>query len=175
MQLPFTVVIEPPGRAELRWLGRSRRTQALAALLLAAGCGGAVLTTGLLAAPRAGETGGPEDATLGVTSDPVGASIEVEGHARGQPPARVPGGRGAHQVILRAPGYLDASYLISVEDGQVARVHAELWRRTPTAGRVLPPFPGAAIIDVRFFADGTLSLTLAAARGPERQLWQADG
>src|SRR5438874_2604150 len=114
MQLPFAVVVEPPTLTELVRLARTWRARVLAALLLAAGCGGALLLTGLLAASREGDTRDPGDAALEVASDPQGASIEVDGHARGQTPARVAVGHGPHQVVLRAPGYLDATYVLSV-------------------------------------------------------------
>ena len=95
MQLPFMVILEPPLRVARVWW--------VLALIggLAAAAGSAVLL--LLSHPPTGA--GPEvgSASRRVESQPPGASVEIDGRARGHSPLTVALAPGEHLVTLRAP------------------------------------------------------------------------
>lgn len=169
MQLPFTVVFEPPRLdARTRWFwALSVGLAALATLAF----------LHLRPYPGTPDTAGAKAAgsTLRVESEPPGAVVEINGRARGRSPLEVPVAPGEHRVGLRREGYADATYTVRLDAGQGAALAGELWLRNPEAWRLRPVFPGASIADATFLNDGRLALTVALPPGDERQLWLVDG
>lgn len=169
MPLPFTLVFTPPTRATLR---RALRRP---------GCWVLVVTLGLIVAgvailvrahrpPR--EI--PSTVPLTVTSAPQGATILIDGRARGRTSTSLLLAPGQHRVTLRLPRYADADYMVRATPGQPSVLRGLLWLQTPQVRRLRPPVPGAAIAAAQFLADGRLALTLALPPGDERQLWLLD-
>lgn len=170
MQLPFTVVFEPP-----RLVARTRWFWVLGPGLAAVAALAFLFLHFLHLRPPGGT--GPEvaGATLRVESEPPGAAVEIDGRARGHTPVEVPAAPGEHRVVLRLRGYADAAYPVRVDAVQTASLAGELWLRSPEAWRLRPVFPGATIADATFLGDGRLALTVALPPGDERQLWLVDG
>jgi hypothetical protein len=169
MELPFTVVFEPPSRAELRALLRMRRTW-VAGVLVALAIGTPVLiaTVGHTEAAASG-VGVP----LEVTSRPTGAGVWVDGRERGRTPLEVQVEPGTHRVLLKAHDAQDGQYAVQV-GGQPAALAAVLWRSQPTLAHVRPSLPGAALADVRLLADGELALSVSLPPGHQMQAWRLD-
>ena len=103
MELPFTVVFEPPSRAELRAGLRMRRTWVAGALLaLAIGTPVLVSTVGHADAGASGVS-----VPLELTSRPAGAGVWLDGRERGVTPLEVQVEPGPHRVRLTARAALD--------------------------------------------------------------------
>jgi hypothetical protein len=71
--------------------------------------GGALLVFGLLSATP----------SLTIRSEPPGASVELDGKARGRTPLVLSLSSGAHALVLRAPGWLPAAVHLEVGRGEV--------------------------------------------------------
>jgi len=169
VEFPFTVVFEPPSRAELRALLRMRRAW-VAGLLV----GLAIGTPPLLATvghTDAVASGGP--VPLALTSRPAGAEVWLDGRERGRTPLAVPVEPGTHRVLLKAPDAQDGQYAVQV-GGEAAELAAVLWRRQPALARLRPSLPGATLADVRLLADGQLALSIAVPPGHQMQAWRLD-
>lgn len=172
MQLPFTVVFEPPQIPSVRRLARRWRTREILGLAAGAGAAGlAVWSTRDGPAPPAQDAAG---ATLRVDSAPRGASVEVDGAPRGRTPTELAVAPGERRVTLRREHYADATARLRLDAGQTADLTAELWLRVPSVQRLRPTFPGATIADARFGPDGVVALTVALPPAGERQLWLLD-
>jgi hypothetical protein len=172
MQLPVTVVVEPPTRAELArllstWSGRLL-------VLLATVAVGAVVAAAVwwLSQPDAPELQ-PGEAPLRLTSDPPGATVVVDGRPRGRTPLTLGVAPGGRTVVFRRDGSIEERRQLEV-GAEGASLHAELWGATPRVTRLRPAFPGAAIVGADFLADGRVALALALPAGDERQLWLLD-
>src|SRR5262245_58126492 len=95
MELPFTIVFEPPSRAELRALLRWRGRWAVALLLLLA-----IGLAYLLAHVAQADAGVAVALTpLTVRSHPAGAAVWLDGHQRGTTPLALSVERGAHSIV----------------------------------------------------------------------------
>lgn len=169
MQLPFSVAFDPPRTGVLRRLGRAWWVAALA-LGLAAG----VALVIFVFQDQPGASGEPASATIQVSSEPPGATVEVDGRGRGPTPLSLTVRPGVHRLTLRREDYAEAAYQVEASAGQTTKVAAELWLKAPQAQRLRPTFPGATIADATFLADGRVALTLTLPPGDERQLWAVD-
>jgi hypothetical protein len=114
------------------------------------------------------------EATLRVTSDPGGASVQVGGRTKGRTPSELRLAAGDHQITIHHDGYADAVRSVSLEHGGRADLHADLWLWTPQAQLLRPTFPGATIAGATFLADGRIALTVALPPDDERQTWLLD-
>lgn len=169
MQLPFTLVVEPPTWGELKAAGRSPRTWLLA---LATGSAIALATTWW--ALRPGTAPRPEAlAPLDIATQPDGALVRVDGQDRGRTPLSITVAPGTHSVLVRLDGHLDVSAQVSVGT-QGASFTATLWPRQASALRLRPTYPGATIASAAFLADGRVTLTVALPSTDERQAWLFD-
>lgn len=169
MELPFTVVFEPPSQQELRALLRMRGTWV--AGVLAALAIGTFLFISSASRADAGASGPPQP--LDLTSRPSGAAVWLDGHERGRTPLALALEPGPHSLVLRANDVLDATYAVPPA-AQPAALEAVLLRRQPGVVRVRPTLPGAVLSDVRSLADGELALSLALPPGRLLQAWRLD-
>jgi hypothetical protein len=167
MELPFTVVFEPPSRAELRAGLRVRRTWVAGVLVaLAIGTPVLVATVGHTDAAASGVS-----APLTLTSRPVGAGVWLDGRERGLTPLDDQVEPGPHRVRLTAPAALDSQYVVQVGDAPAA-LDAVLWRSQPKLARLRPSLPGATLADVRLLGDGALALSIGLPPGHQMQAWR---
>src|SRR5437867_7687093 len=100
MQLPVTVVVEPPTRAELARLLSTWPGRLLA--LLATVLVGAIVASAVwwLSQPDAPELQ-PGEAPLRLTSDPSGATVVLDGRPRGRTPLTLGVAPGSRTVVFR--------------------------------------------------------------------------
>lgn len=168
MEVPYTVVFEPPSRQELRALLRMRRVW-LAGLLVMLAIGSALAVT---AFARTDALASGPVVSLTVSSHPDGARVWLDGRERGNAPLELAVTPGAHQLTLRAPEVLDSHFALQVgETG--GHLDAHLIRREPISTRVRPSLPGATVTDARLLADGTLGLSIQIQRG-QLDAWRLD-
>jgi hypothetical protein len=167
MPLPFTVVCEPP-----RFFARTWRVWVLVGGLAAVATSAFLFY--YLFIPPAGAGPAVGSARLRVESEPPGATVEIDGRARGQTPLTVAVAPGERRVTLRREGYAEATYTVRLETDQSATLASELWLRRPEVRRLRPAFPGAAIAGATFLDDGRIALAIALPPGDERQLWLLD-
>lgn len=168
MQLPFSIVVDPPTRAELAHLRRFWWVAAIVVGLVLGVCGALAL-----AAPRLWVQ--PRVLTiLDLRSEPSGAVVEVDDRRQAYTPAHLILPPGAHHVTLRRPGYGDASYDVTLDARHPASLAATLWPQSPAASGLRPPFPGGSIVGADFVRDGRVALTITLGGGRERQIWLVD-
>jgi hypothetical protein len=67
-------------------------------------------------------------------------------------------------VILRHSGALEVTREVDVPAAGTA-LNVTLWRAQPTAVKLRPAYPGAAIADAQFLADGRITLVLLLPAG----------
>src|SRR5260221_5102199 len=136
MELPFTVVFEPPRQDELRAVLRMRGPW-VAGLIVVLAIGTSVL---LWNVKRADAVSGGAVVPLQLASQPAGAEIWLDGRERGTTPLDALVDPGVHTVLLKSPDTLDSQYSVPVgADG--AALDAVLWRRQPTLRRLRPTLP----------------------------------
>jgi hypothetical protein len=169
VELPFTVVFEPPSQEELRALLRMRRTW-VAVLLTALAIGTSLF---LSSVGRADAVAGGTPLPLELTSRPAGAGVWLDGRERGRTPLELSLEPGPHSVLLRANDMLEATYAVP-SAAEPRALEAVLLRRIPKVVRVRSTLPGAVLSDVRPLADGGLALSLALAAGRLQQAWRLD-
>ena len=169
MELPFTIVFEPPSRAELRAVLRMRGTW-VAGVLVALAIGTLVLVSGV---GRTDAVASGVSVPLDLTSRPAGAGLWLDGRERGRTPLTVQVDSGTHTVVLKARDALDGQYAVQV-GVEGAALDAVLWRRQPTLLHLRPSLPGASLADVRLLADGELALSIAVPPGHQLQAWRLD-
>jgi hypothetical protein len=169
VELPFTIVFEPPSQDELRAVLRMRGTW-VAGLLVVLAIGTAIV---LWSVGRAEAVGKDASVALQLASQPPGAGVWLDGRERGRTPLEVLVDPGAHDVLLKAPGALDGQYAVQVgADG--AALDALLWRRQPTLNRLRPMLPGAVLSDVRVLSSGELALSMALPASRQVQAWRLE-
>lgn len=169
MELPFTIVFEPPSRAELRALLRMRGHWA-AGLIVALTIGTAYLLSNVA---RADAGAAANAVPLQLTSEPAGASAWVDGRQLGPTPVDVPVQPGVHNVLLKSSGAIDTQYAVDVgSDGRA--FGAVLWRRQPAVTHLRSTLPGATLADVRWLASGALGLSVSLPPGPQIEAWSLD-
>jgi PEGA domain-containing protein len=169
VDLPFTVVFEPPSRTELRALLRMRGHWAAAALI--------ALTIGityLLANVARADAGvSVAVAPLRLESHPPGAAVSVDGRPRGATPVELSVEPGAHRVALKTPLAIDQQYALDVGSSGTS-LDVVLWRREPLVSRLRPALPGAALADARLLRDGSLGLSIGLPPGDQLEAWRLD-
>ena len=143
----------------------------------AAGCGGWVLAGGdpLVAAvpdwlalnSDSGMVGAGDRALLEITSQPDGAIVFVDGHQKGKTPLALATSKAMHTLLLKHPQAVDAERQVSVSIDMGERVN--MWRRRPDAMQLRPTYPGASVSDVKFLADGRLTLVRDPQKPPSRR------
>lgn len=168
MPLHFASAVEAPSREQLRRAMRRPRVW-IAVILVIAG-----ITVAVAAYVQFRRTEAVGEATLRVTSDPNGASIEIGDRRLSRTPAELRLAAGDHQVTLHRDGYTDTSKSVSLAYGGEANLHADLWLWTPEVQQLRPTFPGATIAGAAFLADGRIALTIALPPDDERQTWLLD-
>jgi hypothetical protein len=169
VELPITIVFEPPSRAELRAVLRERwRMWVLAAALLAAAIGILVAVVG---ASRAEALATADGSTLEVRSRPAGADIWLDGQLVGQTPRRIAHRVGQHSLRLKAPDAAEFDFRVDLGAPE-ARFEALLWRRQPLVTRLRAPVPGAALSSVHLARDGSVSLVVSLPPDRELQAWR---
>jgi dipeptidyl aminopeptidase/acylaminoacyl peptidase len=168
MQLPFSIAVEVPSRASL-WRVARKPWVWIAVITVIAGTAAA-----LAAYVPFRRSEGLGEATLRVTSDPSGASVQVGGRTLGRTPVEIRYAAGDHEIILHLDGYADAIRSVSLEPGGRTDLHADLWLWTPEAQLLRPTFPGSTIAGATFLADGRIALTIALPPDDERQTWLLD-
>ena len=169
MELPFTIVFEPPSRSELRALLRMRGHWA-AGLIVALTIGAVYLVANVAHADARAAAG---VVSLHVTSTPSGATVWVDGRQQGITPNSVSVEPGLHDVLLKAADGLDGRYSLDVGPrGQT--FDAVLWRKAPTVTHLRPTLPGAMLSDVHLLDTGQLGLAIALPPGQQVEAWSLD-
>jgi hypothetical protein len=169
MELPFTLVFEPPSQEELRDVLRMRGTW-VAGLIVVLAIGTGVL---LWNVARADAVGSATVVPLQLASQPAGAGIWLDGRERGRTPLDVLVDPGVHNVLLKSPDTLDSTYAVQV-GAEGASLDAVLWRRQPTLRRLRPTLPGAVLSDVRLLSSGELALSVTLPAGRQVQAWRME-
>ena len=169
MELPFTVVFEPPSRAELRALLRMRGHW-VAGSIVALAIGAAYVLANVA---HADAHAAALATTFELRSRPSGAGVWIDGHQRGTTPLQLSVEIGVHSVLLKSPGARDGQYSVDV-DAHGGALDAVLWRQQPSITRLRPALPGAVLEDVRLLADGSLGLSVRVPPGRELQAWRLD-
>jgi hypothetical protein len=115
--------------------------------------------------------------TLQITSDPIGSTVQFDGHMRGRTPLTLSVPIGPHTVGLRHPGDIPIRLTVHVDANQPVRLRAPLWRSTPSVQPLHTPFPGTGIEGVDFLANGDVVLLVKPAGNGGCSLWrrQSDG
>jgi hypothetical protein len=110
VELPFTIVFEPPSQKELRAILRMRGIW-VAGLIVALAIGTLVVVAGVGRADAVASIG---PAPLELTSRPAGAQVWLDGRELGRTPLSLLVEPGAHSVQLKAADALDAQYTLQV-------------------------------------------------------------
>jgi Tol biopolymer transport system component len=169
VELPFTIVFEPPSRSELRALLRMRGHWAAGAIV--------ALTIGIIyllaGVARADARATAVLAPLNLSSTPAGATVWVDGHQRGTTPLQVGVDPGTHSVLLKRANAVDQQYSLDV-GAEGAALNAVLWRQQPDVTRLRPALPGARLADARLLDNGQVGLTLELPPGRELEAWRLD-
>src|SRR5437868_12487941 len=151
VELPFTIVFEPPSWSELRALLRMRGHW-VAGLIIALTIGTAYVLANVA---RADSETINALMPLVVTSQPPGASAIVDGHDHGVTPVDLRVEPGSHRVLLKDREALEIRYMVEVGSGGT-ELNAVLWRHQPKLTRLRPALPGATLTAVRLLDDGDL-------------------
>jgi hypothetical protein len=170
VELPITIVVEPPSLAALRVLLRRRWIWVLAAVVLA-GAGGALALVVAVSRAEALPTGASIDTRI--ASRPGGAEVSIDDQSFGATPVSVSLARGAHQVRFKTPDGVDTAYTLDAQPPDAA-LDALLWRSQPQLRRLRPPLPGAALVDARLQADGAVALSLGLGDDGPPEAWRWD-
>lgn len=169
MELPYTVVFEPPSRSELRALLRMRGHW-VAALMVTVAIGAAYL---LATVARADSAVAVAVVPLSLESHPAGASVWLDGRQRGATPMQLQVDPGAHNVVLKQPRSIEQRYALDVATSG-ASLDAVLWRPQPVVSHLRPALPGAGLADARLLRGGDLGLSIALPPGDQLEAWQLD-
>jgi hypothetical protein len=169
VELPFTIVFEPPSRSELRALLRMRGHW-VAGLIVALTIGTAYLLSNVA---RADVVAASALVPLALNSQPVGASVRFDGRDRGSTPLNLAVEPGPHTLALKASDAVETQYTLEVP-GAGGAFDAVLWRRQPKLTRLRAALPGASLADVRLLDDGRVGLSISLPPGRELQAWRLD-
>jgi len=173
VELPITIVFEPPSRAELRAVMRSGwRTWGLTASLVTAAIG---ILLAVVSASRADALATDNAPTLGVRSRPSGAEVWLDGQSAGRTPSTVIARAGLHRLQLKTPDAADVTYRLHVDAPSLqAGFEPLLWRRQPRVSRLRAAVPGASLEGVHLSGDGAVNLVQRMGAGQELQAWRFD-
>ncbi|HET6316574.1 MAG TPA: PEGA domain-containing protein, partial [Chloroflexota bacterium] len=170
VELPITIVVEPPSLVALRALLRGRWIWVVAAAILAAAGGALVL---VVTVTRAEARATSTSLDLHIASRPSDAELSIDGHAAGRTPATLPVTPGMHSVSLKAADAVDVGYAVEVQ-APGAALDAVLWRRQPLLAQLKPPLPGADLAGARLQPDGSVALAVDLGAEDELQAWRLD-
>ncbi len=170
MELPITIVFEPPSRTELRALLRRRWLWSAAVALLAVSVG---ILVAVASASRAEALATSAAPTVAIRSRPAGAEISVDGRSVGHTPAALTIAAGRHALELKAGDVASALYSLDV-GADDSSFEALLWRRQPLVSRLRSPVPGATLSDAHLTPDGNVSLGVSLTPDQELQAWRFD-
>jgi hypothetical protein len=170
VDIPYTVVFEPPTLPELAVWCR-RRGVWIAGLLAIVALGAAAIGAG---AGRANATTETPSARLAVRSRPSGASVVLDGRGVGRTPLAVQTESGPHHVEFRTADTVDASYAVTIGSEMSSSLDAVLWRRQPVVSRLRPALPGATLTDVRLLADGQVALSIGVSATRQLEAWRLE-
>jgi hypothetical protein len=110
-----------------------------------------------------------------VTSQPVNATVLVDGRDQGRTPLSLKVVKGMHALRLIHATAIDDERQVSVSGNTYVNV-SMMWRR-PEAMLLKPAYPGANISRATFLADGRVAMTMAApspnGNGNSRRLNEA--
>jgi hypothetical protein len=186
-----------PGRNALRGVLRGGSLGALGTLAVAGAAAAAWLLAGgdisiaalplrpagILTASQNSGAAQPLDGsvTLRAASSPADAQVLVDGQAVGTTPLVTAVMPGSHNVTPRRSGALEATREVYVPAAGTS-LDVALWDTQPTAVKLRPAYPGAAIADTQFLADGRVALALrlpttagtVSAQPPLREAWLLD-
>lgn len=165
MRFPYWLVIELPNRANIRHLWRSLMLVAPFVGILV----GAAFEISLILRERS--VPAVEQGMLRIESIPPGATVVIDGDARGETPLSLPVNVGQHQLELRLTGYLQQAQSLRINPGQALTISSSLWDYTPDVVALRPALPGATIADARFLNDGRVALAVAVPPDGVRQAW----
>jgi Tol biopolymer transport system component len=169
VELPITIVFEPPSQKELRAILRMRGIW-VAGLIVALAIGTLLVVSGV---GRADAVASISPAPLELTSRPTGAQVWLDGRESGRTPLSLLVEPGVHSVLLKASDAVDGQYTLQVgADG--AAFDIGLLRRRPSLMRLRPTLPGATLVDVRLLSDGQLALAMSVPPGKQIQAWRLD-
>jgi len=161
-------IITSPARSSLR-----RRTLSRRGLWLAAVGGAAAAAAGGVEAHRIRSVRrSPPAATIELSSDPAGATIDLDGRARGRTPLALRVTPGVHRVSFRDAGAMATDSTVRADAGHAVRSGATLWRSVPTAQPLRPPFPGTIILGTDFLPDGDVVILAQPRAGGSSSLWR---
>lgn len=169
MQFPYKIRLQRSRRATVGSLWK------WVALVVATALAGIVAY--ILSLSQAPSTTNQNTATIRVTSEPAGASIEVEGRSRGHTPATILVEEGEHELTLGLPDYAVATRKVAATAGRTIYTFVPLWLHTPVVSELRPPLPGSSIKDARFLPDGRVALAVALPNNGGTQAWliETDG
>jgi hypothetical protein len=170
VELPFTIVFEPPSWSELRALLRMRGHW-VAGLIVALTIGTAYL---LSTVARADAVAANALVPLALTSQPPGASVWVDGRESGVTPVALSVAPGPHALVLKARAALETRYALDVPKEGGRTFEAVLWRTQPGMTRLRAALPGATLADARLLEDGQVGLSISLPPGRELQAWRLD-
>jgi hypothetical protein len=169
VELPFTIVFEPPSQKELRAILRMRGIW-VAGLIVALAIGTLLVVSSV---GRANAVASIGLAPLELTSRPTGAQVWLDGRESGRTPLSLLVEPGAHSVLFKASDALDGQYTLPV-GSEGAAFDVGLLRRHPSLIRLRPTLPGATLTDVRLLSDGQLALAMSVPPGKQIQAWRLD-
>jgi hypothetical protein len=169
VELPFTIVFEPPSRSELRALLRMRGRW-VAGSIIPLTIGTAYLLANVAQADVGAHAAG---VPLAVSSQPSGALMWLDGQERGSTPSLMNVAPGTHTLRLETRDALESQYAVQV-GAEGAALDAQLWRRQPRLTRLRAALPGASLDEVSLLEDGQLGLSIGLAPGQQLQAWRLD-
>src|SRR5947209_2992079 len=162
--LPFVIVIEPPTRREL--LRLFKRPGFWACLVVFAAFGALFGW----AAHVKHEFNEANAAHVGVSSDPAGARIKIDGRDTGWTPTVLAVSPGPHTLRLEHSGDGSAVYQLGTASGTTSQLQAKLWSSAPDLVPLRPVLPGTRVVNAQFLAGGKVVLTVAFPSGLQ-QAW----
>lgn len=170
MQLPFTVTIVPPTRADLKRLARSQAAWVVAIALFLGTSASVFFVLG-----SARRSGPPvPSGRIRLIGVPVDVTVAVDGQslAPASPVPSLPAGE--HVVAFHGDRVVDASYDVVVHPDTTTTLAPDLWLRHPPITPLRPTYPGSSIVGASFLSDGRIAMVEALPPGDDDQLWLVD-
>lgn len=122
----------------------------------------------------------PDGVPVLIESTPTGAEVRVDGASGGVTPAQLSLSPGLHSLLVRQASSMELVQLLEVPSAGRS-VSIELWRGRPLVLPLRAVYPGAGLIDARFFDEGKLGLRVNSGAGPgmsqpnaSDELWELD-